>query len=94
MHIMGEDTRPCLFLKVSRDNLINQTLNQLVYNEHNLRVPLKVAFIGEEGIDEGGISKEFFQLIIKQLFDPAFSMFIYDEEFHYYWINPNTLEST
>ena len=27
-------------------------------------------FKGEDGIDEGGLQKEFFQLIIEQLFDP------------------------
>ncbi|KAJ3105022.1 hypothetical protein HDU97_008630 [Phlyctochytrium planicorne] len=28
-----------------------------------------VSFVGEEGVDEGGIQKEFFQLIIKNIFD-------------------------
>jgi len=81
-------------LEVSRENIIDDTLNQLVYNEQDLKKPLKVHFIGEEGVDEGGVQKEFFQLIIKQLFDPAFSMFNYDEEFNYYWINPNTIETS
>ena len=81
-------------LEVSRENIIDDTLNQLVYNEQDLKKPLKVQFIGEEGVDEGGVQKEFFQLIIKQLFDPAFSMFNFDEEFNYYWINPNTIETS
>jgi ubiquitin-protein ligase E3 A len=36
---------------------------------------MKVKFVGEEGVDEGGVSKEFFQLITKEMFDPNFSMF-------------------
>ena len=30
----------------------------------------------EPGVDEGGVRKEFFQLIIKELFDPNLGMFI------------------
>ena len=33
-----------------------------------LRKQLVVEFEGEQGIDEGGVSKEFFQLITEQLF--------------------------
>jgi hypothetical protein len=29
-----------------------------------------VEFDGEEGIDEGGLQKEFFQLLVEKLFDP------------------------
>ncbi len=30
----------------------------------SLKKPLKVAFVGEEGVDEGGVQKEFFQLLV------------------------------
>jgi len=39
-------------------------------NPEDLRKQLKVKFHGEEGIDEGGVQKEFFQLIIEELFNP------------------------
>jgi ubiquitin-protein ligase E3 A len=29
----------------------------------NLKLQMKVRFIGEEGVDEGGVRKEFFQLM-------------------------------
>jgi hypothetical protein len=29
--------------------------------------PLRVHFIGEEGIDAGGVKKEFFQLLVDQV---------------------------
>lgn len=37
--------------------------------QHDLKKPLRVAFIGpggvpEEGLDEGGVSREFFQLLV------------------------------
>ena len=41
-------------------------------NPIDLRKQLRVEFYGEEGIDEGGLQKEFFQLIIEKLFDPMY----------------------
>ena len=39
-----------------------------------LQRQLYVEFEGEEGVDEGGVSKEFFQLIIAELFNPLYGM--------------------
>lgn len=36
--------------------------------EH-LKKPLKIKFRGEEGVDEGGVRKEFFQVLLRELFD-------------------------
>lgn len=35
--------------------------------------------MGEQGIDEGGVKKEFFLLLVRQLFDPNYGMFKYLE---------------
>ena len=32
-------------------------------------------FVGEEGVDEGGVQKEFFQLVIRELFDPKYGKY-------------------
>ncbi len=37
---------------------------------------LMVEFEGEQGMDEGGISKEFFQLIVEEIFNPDYGRFI------------------
>lgn len=42
---------------------------------HELRKQLRVSFVGEEGIDEGGVQKEFFQIIIKEILDEKYDMF-------------------
>ncbi|CAB1107056.1 unnamed protein product [Ectocarpus sp. CCAP 1310/34] len=42
----------------------------------DLRKKLKVVFRGEDGVDEGGVAKEFFQLLTVQLFDQSFGMFV------------------
>ena len=35
---------------------------------------LRIKFAREEGIDAGGVQKEFFQLIIKELFDQKYGI--------------------
>jgi len=64
-------TCPYLILKVRREFLIQDTLMEIQRHPDDLRKPLKVHFVGEEGVDEGGVQKEFFQLLIRQVFDPA-----------------------
>ena len=71
---------PYLILHVRRDFLIPDTITNLQHQDSSLKKPLKVHFINEEGVDGGGLQKEFFQLIIRQLFDPQFSMFTYYED--------------
>ncbi len=39
--------------------------------------PLRVHFIGEDGIDAGGVKKEFFQLLVTELLCPDYGMLIY-----------------
>lgn len=69
-----------LIVKVSRDNIIEDAMNALVNSTKHLRKPLKVVFEGEEGVDEGGVQKEFFQLLIRDIFDANYGMFHYNEE--------------
>ena len=63
-------------LRVEREHLIGSALAQmelhLIHDPSVFKRQLKVKFEGEEGIDEGGLQKEFFQLIIKELFDEKF----------------------
>jgi len=39
-------------------------------NPADLKKQLYVEFEGEQGVDEGGVSKEFFQLVVEELFNP------------------------
>ncbi|KNC75240.1 hypothetical protein SARC_12233, partial [Sphaeroforma arctica JP610] len=59
-------------------------------NPKDLKKQLRVTFVGEEGVDEGGVQKEFFQLVIRDIFDPKYGMFTYNEAAHHYWINPTS----
>lgn len=39
--------------------------------------PLRVHFIGEDGIDAGGVKKEFFQLLVTELLSPDYGMLVF-----------------
>lgn len=41
-------------------------------NPTYLKKQLVVEFEGEQGIDEGGVSKEFFQLVVEEIFNPDY----------------------
>lgn len=87
---------PYLLLRINRDNIVSDALVQLEtiadLNPIDLRKQLRVEFEGEEGIDEGGLQKEFFQLIIEQLFDPQYGLFVFDEDSRQHLFNPATFE--
>ena len=39
-----------------------------------LPLALQVIFDGEEGVDQGGVAKEFFQILVRKIFDVNFGM--------------------
>lgn len=86
---------PCLVLFVHRNRIMQDTLDQLNKCDHNdLKKPLKVIFMGEEAVDEGGVTKEFFMLIMREILNPDYGMFKYYEESHLQWFNSETFEDT
>ncbi|KAF8976647.1 putative E3 ubiquitin-protein ligase [Entomortierella lignicola] len=84
---------PLLILRVHRNNLIEDSLTQLSRNESDLDKSLRIEFIGEDGVDAGGLRKEWFLLLVRQLFDPQYGMFVYDDQSSHCWFNPASFES-
>ncbi|CAM9972017.1 unnamed protein product [Ectocarpus sp. 12 AP-2014] len=75
--LVGVVIKPFLVLTVNRTHLLQETLAQVSrLPDVDLRKRLKVVFRGEDGVDEGGVAKEFFQLLTVQLFDQSFGMFM------------------
>lgn len=66
-----------MVLELSRAHLVEEAFEQIVKKHSDLKKPLKVAFVdvGEEGMDQGGVTKEFFQLMVEKVFDPQFGLF-------------------
>jgi hypothetical protein len=76
-----------ILLEIHRDNAFNdsfEVLNkQLSGNNKYSRMDIK--FIGEEGIDAGGLTKEYFSIVSKELIDPNKNLF-------YSYDNNNTFQ--
>jgi len=92
-----EQFNPYLKLQIRRDHIIEDALVELevvvLENPQDLKKQLMVEFDSEQGIDEGGLSKEFFQLIVEDIFNPDYAMFIHCPESHTYWFNPFSYET-
>jgi len=84
---------PYLIMKINRNEIIEDSLNFLVNHQINFKKQLKVKFIGEQGIDEGGVKKEYFLLLVRQIFNPEYSMFTYSDKTRFFWFNPFSFES-
>ena len=82
-----------LIIEIKRNNIIEDSLNFLVNSQNNFKKQLKIRFIGEQGIDEGGVKKEYFMLLVRQLFNPEYGMFTYSEKTRFFWFNPTSFET-
>ncbi|GAB4814343.1 hypothetical protein N2152v2_001389 [Parachlorella kessleri] len=81
-------------VRVRRNHLLEDALDEIARQKpKDLFKPLRVHFIGEDGIDAGGVKKEFFQLLVTELLCPDYGMLIYQPESRTYWFNPTSLES-
>jgi ubiquitin-protein ligase E3 A len=86
--ISGVMESPYFQLEISRENMVEDSIKQFTRKDINLKKPLRVKFIGEEGVDEGGVKKEFFHLLIKKLFEDSHQIFSYKTSERVYWFNP------
>ncbi|KAM6963121.1 ubiquitin-protein ligase E3A-like [Aplochiton taeniatus] len=95
--VQGQQHNPYLRLKVRREHIIDDALVRLemisMENPSDLKKQLFVEFEGEQGVDEGGVSKEFFQLVLEEVFNPDIGMFTYDDSTKLFWFNSSSLEN-
>lgn len=52
----------------------------------------QVKFVGEEAEDAGGVKKEFFLLLIREILNPQYGMFKNYEDSRLIWFNANFFE--
>jgi hypothetical protein len=84
-------------LEVSREKILEQSLEKIVKvlpvgGQDPLKLPLEITFEKEPGIDVGGVRKEYFSLIMKEIFNLEFAMFKFNEDTQLYWFNGQTYE--
>jgi E3 ubiquitin-protein ligase NEDD4 len=79
-------------IKVSRDNIFEGSYTEIMRQTPNdLKKRLMVKFEGEEGLDYGGLSREFFFLLSHEMFNPFYCLFEYSAHDNYtLQINPNS----
>ena len=78
---------PYLVLELTRAHLVEEAFEQITKKHADLKKPLKVAFVdvGEEGMDQGGVTKEFFQIMVEKVFDSQFGLFRELEDGRCWW---------
>lgn len=90
-----DPVNPILVIVVKRDSIVSDTLTQIMKcGPYDLKKPLKVVFHGEEGVDAGGVRKEFFLLLLTEILDPKYGMFTYIEESQTIWFNDLSFEES
>jgi E3 ubiquitin-protein ligase HECTD2 len=94
--IIQTNMNPYFSIQIRRDHLIQDSLDQIqlaLKSGVDMKKRLNVKFVGEDGVDAGGLRKEWLFLLVKELFDPKFGMFKFDEETHLCWFNPASFEN-
>lgn len=83
---MGEPFEPFFELRVRREHLAHDALSQIA-NAHpyELQKPLRVQFVGEEGVDEGGLKRELFADVVQQCVAPEHGLFEFVRETGAWW---------
>jgi E3 ubiquitin-protein ligase HERC4 len=82
-----------LVLNVSRDHIVRDALQELSSADSvDLKKPLKIKFHGEEAEDAGGVRKEFFMLLLREILDPKYGMFKEYEETRALWFSECSFE--
>jgi hypothetical protein len=83
-----------LKLAVRRDHVLQDTflfLASLHNLESDLKKTLKIEFKDERGIDAGGLRREFFQLVIEEMFEKNT---FFTKNRNFYWFNPDATDPT
>lgn len=94
MTLFGAPANIYILLNVTRENIVIDTIRELShYTSADLMKPLKVKFAGEEAEDAGGVRKEFFMLLLKDVLDAKYGMFKYYEDSRAIWFAEDSFES-
>jgi len=85
-------TSGVLKIEVNRNKLFEDAYRIIMScSPNDLKQKLQIKFIGEEGLDYGGLTREFFFLLSHEMFNPDYSLFQYSHENSYTLkINPKS----
>jgi E3 ubiquitin-protein ligase HUWE1 len=81
-----------LRLHIRRKSVFEDAYHQLQpRNADEMRGRLHVTFRNEEGVDAGGLSREFFGILAKEMFNPNYALFTSTEDGCTFQPNPNSM---
>lgn len=74
----GRPSYPALQLSVRRDHVFHDSFKSLYFKSGDEMKfgKLNIRFHGEEGVDAGGVTREWFQVLARQMFDANYALFI------------------
>lgn len=77
-------------IKVRRDHIFEDAFVEIMkHSPSDLKKRLMIKFEGEDGLDYGGLSREFFYLLSHEMFNPVYCLFQYSSHNNYtLQINP------
>ncbi|KAF2806197.1 uncharacterized protein BDZ99DRAFT_91844 [Mytilinidion resinicola] len=81
LHSRGTEARhshSALQLQVRRDQVFLDSFKSLYYKSADEMKygKLSIRFHGEEGVDAGGVTREWFQVLSRQMFNPDYALFV------------------
>jgi E3 ubiquitin-protein ligase HUWE1 len=80
-----------LRLHIRRKHVFEDAYHQLrLRNADEMRGRLHITFRNEEGVDAGGLSREFFGILAKEIFNPNYALFTSTEDGSTFQPNPNS----
>ncbi|XP_067052161.1 NEDD4-like E3 ubiquitin-protein ligase WWP1 isoform X1 [Acropora muricata] len=87
-------------ITVNRTNIFEDSFQQVMrYAPHDLRRRLYIIFKGEEGLDYGGVAREWFFLLSHEVLNPMYCLFEYANKSNYSlqinpasYVNPDHLQ--
>ena len=79
-------------IKVRRDHIFEDSYQEIMrQTPQDLKQRLMIKFDGEEGLDYGGVSREYFFLLSHEMFNPFYGLFEYSAHDNYtLQINPHS----
>lgn len=84
-----------LLLEIERDNLLHNSCEQLLWaTPDQLHQSLRIKFANEPGVDAGGLVREWFTLMTKEVFDDATGLFYRIGNGDGLMINPASAEAS
>ena len=80
LSLMQPQTGHCR-IEVSRDNVFEESYRQIMRMVvRNLKRKLLIRFRGEEGLDYGGIAREWLYILSHEMLNPYYGLFQYSRE--------------